>query len=228
MRELILNMMSSKKLIKESFFALILCLVFMTPNLVEGKIFDRVVAKVNTEIITLSALELRAEMIKQRYRENDENQILLETLEMMIDEKLQVQQGKKMGFEVDDVTVDAAIKNIEKKNSLESGQLAIMLESEGKSMEAYKNNIRDQILVSKITKYELGGRVVIGKRATRKYYHDNQKEFWESGKIRVKHILILFEKGTSEKIRKKKYRKIKKILAELKAGKDFTEAAKEN
>ncbi|SVA95195.1 uncharacterized protein METZ01_LOCUS148049, partial [marine metagenome] len=124
----------------------------MKPSLVEGKIFDRVVAKVNTEIITLSSIEARAEFLKQKFMQNyDEDQILREALEMMINEKLQIQQGKKMGFEVDDITVDAAIKDIEKKNSLENGQLAIMLESEGKSVEAYKNNVRDQILVSKIT-----------------------------------------------------------------------------
>ena len=128
MRELILNMMSSKILTKESFFAVILCLVFMKPSLVEGKIFDRVVAKVNSEIITLSSIEARVDVLKQRYMDNsDENQILREALRIMIDEKLQVQQGKKMGFAVDDSTVDAAIKDIEKKNSLESGQLAIML-----------------------------------------------------------------------------------------------------
>jgi len=219
--------MFSKKLTKESFFAVILCLVFMKPNLAEGKIFDRVVAKVNTEIITLSSIEERAEVLKQKYMENyDENQILREALEMMIDEKLQIQQGKKMGFEVDDITVDAAISDIEKKNSLESGQLAIMLESEGKSIEAYKNKIRDQILVSKLTRFELGS-VNVSKRKIEKYYHDNQMEFWEPGKVRVKHILILVEKGASEKIRKEKNREIKKILAELKEGKDFAEAAKE-
>ena len=235
MRELILNMMSSKILTKESFFAVILCLVFMKPSLVEGKIFDRVVAKVNTEIITLSSIEAKVELLKQKaeilkqkvVQNYDENQILREALKMMIDEKLQIQQARKMGFEVDDITVDAAIKNIEKKNSLENGQLAFMLESEGKSLAAYKDSVRNQILVSKITGFELGSRMSISKRKTEKYYHDNQKEFWESGKIRVKHILILVEKGASEKIRKEKNKQIKEILAELKAGKDFTEAAKE-
>jgi len=228
MRELILNMMFLKKLIKQTLSALILCLIFMKPSLVEGQIFDRIVAKVNTEIITLSSIEARAKVLKQKYMENyDDNQILEEALEMMIDEKLQVQQGKKMGFEVDDITVDAAINNIEKKNSLGEGQLAIMLESEGKSMEAYKSNIRDQILVSKITRFEMGSRVAVSQRQIEKYYYDNQKEFWESGKVRVKHILILFEKGASEVIRKKKNKEIKRILTEIKEGKDFEEAAVE-
>ena len=161
------------------------------------------------------------------YDNYDENQILLEALETLIDETLKLQQGKKMGFEVDDITVDAAIKDIERKNSLEDGQLAFMLEAEGKSLENYKNVIRDQILVSKITRFEMGSRIAISERKIAKYYHDRQKEFWDSSQVRVKHILILFEKDVSEKIRKKKYKEIKKILTELKEGKDFAEAAKE-
>ena len=235
MRKLILNMMSSKKLNKQIFFIVFLCLVFMNVNSIEGKIFDRVAAKVNTEIITLSSIETRAEVLKQKKMQNDdENQIsddgkrfLQEALDMIIDEKLQIQHGKKMGFEIDDITVDAAIKNIEKNNSLEEGQLLDMLESEGKSIEAYKNRIRDQILVSKIVRFEMGSRVVVSKRKVEKYYHDNQKKFWEPGKVRVRHILILFEKGDSEITKKKKIRKIKTILTELKEGKDFAEAAKE-
>ena len=235
MRELILNMMPSKKLTKQILFTVILCLMFMSANLVEGKIFDRVAAKVNNEIITLSEIEARAEVLKQKNIQTDgENQIvddgkqfLKEALDVLIDEKLQIQQGKKMGFEIDDITVDAAIKNIEKNNALEEGQLEIMLESEGKSIEAYKNRIRDQILVSRIVRFEMGSRVVVSKRKVEKYYHDNQKKFWEPGKVRARHILILFEKGGSELTRREKYKKIKKILAELKEGKDFAEAAKE-
>ena len=228
MRALILNMMSSKKLTKKTFFTVILCLIFMKPSLVKGKIFDRVAAKVNTEIITLSSIEARAEALKQKYMENvDRKQILQEALDTMIDEKLLIQQGKKMGFEIDDIAVDAAMKNIEKKNSLGEGQLEFMLESEGKSIEVFKNHIRDQILVSKITRYEMGSRVSLSKRKIEKYYHDNQKEFWEPGKVRARHILILFEEGDSEITRKKKNKKIKRILVELREGKDFAEAAKE-
>ena len=231
MRELLLNMMSSIKLTKQTLCAVILCLIFTKPSLVEGKIFDRIVAKVNSEIITLSSTKERANALKEKYRNEyanyDENQILKEALEILIDEKLKLQQAKKMGFEVDDITVDAAIKRLEKNNSLEEGQLAFMLEAEGKSLENYKNVIRNQIVVSKITGFELSSRASISEKKIAKYYHDNQKEFWESSQVRVKQILILFEMDDSEKIRKKKNMKIKKILAELKEGKDFAEAAKE-
>ena len=223
-------MISFKILVKQTSFTFIIFFIICRPEVVAGKIFDRVVAKVNSEIITMSLLQERAMVLKQAFRKEsskiEEKEILRQALEIIIGEKLQLQQAKKMGFEVDDESVEAAFKNIEKQNGLEEGQLAEILEAEGASLESYKKRIRDQIIVSKIKKFELGSRLNISNRRVAKYYHGHQKEFWESGKTKVRHILILFEKGSSNKKKNKKYRKIKKILSEVKNGKDFSEAAK--
>ena len=66
----------------------------------------------------------------------------------------------------------------------------------------------------------------ISDRRIAKYYHDHQKEFWESRKAKVRHILILFEAESTINKKKEKYREIKKILSEIKNGKNFSEAAK--
>ena len=111
----------------------------------------------------MSAIEERAIILKEKFRKEsaaiDEKEILRQALEMFITEKLQLQQAKKMGFEIDDAAVEAALKNIERQNGLQEGQLVIMLEAEGTSLESYKKRIRDQIIVSKITKFELGNRL---------------------------------------------------------------------
>ncbi len=219
-----------KKLIKQVSFVLIIYWIIFRPEVVLGKVFDRVVAKVNSEIITMSSIEEKAIVLKQKFRNQkskiDEKEVLRQALEIIISEKLQLQQAKKMGFEVDDASVEAAVKNIEGQNGLQEGQLGEMLEAEGISLESYKKRIRDQIILSKITKFELGNRLNISDRRIAKYYHDHQKEFWESGKAKVRHILILFEKESSNKKKKEKYKEIKKILSEIKNGKDFSEAAK--
>ena len=110
---------------------------------------------------------------------------------------------------------------------MEKGQLEQMLESEGRSLESYKDHIRNQILVSKITRFELGRRTNVSDRKIAKYYHDNQKDFWESGKSKVRHILVLLEKDVSSARKMEKYKHINEVLSEIKNGKDFAEAAKE-
>jgi peptidyl-prolyl cis-trans isomerase SurA len=220
-----------KKLIDKPFLAILLSLIFFMSGTATAKVFDRVVAKVNSEIITLSSVNERVELLRQKYggdfQGRGEKEVLDEALNTIVEEKLQLQEGKKRGLEVDDSAVEAAVKDIEKKNGLKEGQLASMLESEGRSMESYKNHIRDQILVSKVVRFELGSRVSISERKIAKYYHDNQKDFWNPGKARVRHILILTEKGLSADKKKERYLRAKEILSEVKRGKDFAAAARE-
>ncbi|MEC8957043.1 MAG: SurA N-terminal domain-containing protein, partial [Nitrospinota bacterium] len=158
-------MNSSKKFISQIFLVVFFYLFFDVPNSALGLVFDRVVAKINSEIITLSSVQEKVEILKQKYNNNkasiDEKKLLKEAVEMMVAEKLQLQEGKKMGLLVEDSAVEAALKNIEKNNGLEEGQLKVMLESEGRSLESYKEHIRDQIGISKITRLELGRRIIV-------------------------------------------------------------------
>jgi peptidyl-prolyl cis-trans isomerase SurA len=219
-----------KKFINQIFFAILLFLIFFMSETAVAKVFDRIVAKVNSEIITLSSVNERVELLKQKFEGNHqerEEEFLGEALNKIVEEKLQLQESKKRGFVVDDSAVEGALKNIEQKNGLQEGQLAVMLESEGRSMESYKNHIRDQILVSKVVRFELGSRVNISERKIAKYYHKNQKDFWEPSKARVRHILILTEEALSADKKKEKYLLVKGILREVKGGRDFAAAAKE-
>jgi peptidyl-prolyl cis-trans isomerase SurA len=219
-----------KKFTNQIFFVILLLLIFFMSDAAIAKVFDRVVAKVNSEIITLSSVNERVELLKQKLQgdyHGSEEEILDEALNTIVEEKLQLQEAKKRGLVVDDSAVEAAVKNIEQKNGLQEGQLALMLESEGRSLESYKNHIRDQILLSKVVRFEMGSRVNISERKITKYYHKNQKDFWEPAKARVRHILILAEEGLSSDKKKEKYLLVKRILREVKGGRDFAAAAKE-
>ena len=222
-------MISLKKLIKASFIlSLLLPLVFGSLS-VHARVLDKVAAKVNSEIITLSAIEERAELLRQKYVgapiSISEQDLLKDALNMIIEERLQIQEGKKYGFIVDEYAIDAAVEDIKKKNNLADGQLQEMLKREGRTLESYKNHIRDQILVSKITQFEIGNRVKVSEKSIIKYYKKNQKEFWEEGKVRTRHILFISERGSSENRRRAKLRQAKKVLSEIRKGSDFSKLA---
>jgi len=184
---------------------------------------------VNNEIITLSVIEERAEILRQKYVgapiSISEQDLLKEVLNMVIEERLQIQEGKKLGFVIDEDAVDAAMEEIIKKNDLADGQLQEMLKREGRTLKSYKNHIRDQIMVSKITRFEIGNRVKVSEKSIIKYYKENQKEFWQEGKVKARHILFIAERGSSEKIRREKLQQAKKILLKLRKGNDFAKLA---
>ena len=102
-----------------------------------------------------------------------------------------------------------------------------MLEREGRSLKSYKNHIRDQIMVSKITRFEVGNRVKISDKSIIKYYKEHQADLWQDGKVKARHILFIAERGSSEKIRREKLQLAKAVLSELKKGNDFSELAME-
>ena len=222
-------MISLKKLTKASFIlSLLLPLVFGSLS-VHARVLDKVAAKVNSEIITLSAIEERAELLRQKYVgapiSISEQDLLKDALNMIIEERLQIQEGKKYGFIVDEYAVDEAVEDIKKKNNLADGQLQEMLKREGRTLKSYKNHIGDQIMVSKITRFEIGNRVKVSEKSIIKYYKKNQKEFWEEGKVRTRHILFISERGSSENRRRAKLRQAKKVLSEIRKGSDFSKLA---
>ena len=222
-------MISFKKLTKANFiFPLLLPLVF-GPLSIHARVLDKVAAKVNSEIITLSVIEERAEILRQKYVgapiSISEQDLLKEALNMVIEESLQIQEGKKLGFVIDEDAVDAAMEEIIKKNDLADGQLPELMTREGRTLKSYKNHLRDQIMVSKITRFEIGNRVKVSEKSIIKYYKENQKEFWQEGKVKARHILFIAERGSSEKIRREKLQQAKKILLKLRKCNDFAKLA---
>ncbi len=220
-------MISLKKLTEAGFaLALVLALGLFPAH---AKVFDKVAAKVNTEIITLSSIEERAEILRQKYARSSVTvsgqELLKEALNMIINERLQLQEGEKLGFIVDEDAIDAAVKDISDKNGLVDGQLQEMLERDGRTLSSYRDHIRDQILVSKITRFAIGNRVKVSDKNVSQYYKEHQKDFLEDGQVRARHILFIAERGSHETNRKAKLQQAKKVLSEIRKGADFAELA---
>ncbi len=225
-------MTSSKKLTKTGFISSLLLPLTVGLLSAHAMVFDQVVAKVNSEIVTLSAVEERAEIFRQlslgTSASVSEQAMLKDALSAIIEEKLQVQEGRKLNFTIDGSAIDTALEDIKKKNGLSDEQLQEMLKREGRSLKSYRRHIRDQLMVSKVTRFEIGRRAKISEESIAKYYTENPKEFWQEGKIRTRHILFIAERGSPEEFRKEKLQEAEKILLELQRGDDFAKLAMEH
>ncbi len=197
-----------------------------------AEVFDKVVAKVNGDIITLSAVEERKSILVNQIRANggkvelSDRELTREVLNTIIDEKLQVQEAKKLSLKVDNSNVEKALDDIKKENNISEKQLAKMLDQEGRSLKEYKDHIRDQILTSKVIRFEMGNRIKVSDREMFHYYKNHQKEFWTPGKFFVSHILFIVDPKSADKERRLKELKAREILRRLRAGQDFAELAR--
>lgn len=199
-----------------------------------ARVVDRVVATVNGVIITLSTVQERAAVLKQQMEASGnplkmgEKELITETLNSIIEEKLQIQEAKRAGLAVDEAAVQAALDDILKKNNITLEQMDEMLQLEGRNLELYKSHIRDQILTSKVMQYHMGKFGKVSKRQIKKYYFQHQKDFWESQKPFVRHILFIVEEGASKVVKASKREQAARVLQRIQSGEDFTELAKQH
>ena len=215
--------------------ALIVGLVFSF--LLSSSIFaltlDRIVAKVNADVITLMMLEDRVAGFLNKMKaagsvdkQLEKNKLKKTVLDGMIAEKLQIQEAEKLGMVVTEEVLQKALDDIYKKNNITSEQFEIILTNEGSNFDDYKKIIRDQILVSRMVQMQVGSAAAVGERSVRKYYRKNKKNFWVPEKMILSHILFISGTDLSDKERQLQEKTAEEILRRIQAGENFFELAK--
>jgi len=195
-----------------------------------ARIVERIIARVNNEIITQRAYEQEQEKLRQQLAEQYagaelEAQIKEQSknlLRDLIDQSLMVQKAKD-----DDINVETDVvkelDGIRKKNNLATLEdLETAIEKDGVNYEDYKDQIRRNLLMREVIGREVGSRILLSRDDARKFYEAHKKEFESPGMVRLGQILVSTEKRKPEEAEKR----ANEALAELKAGQRFAEIAK--
>ena len=145
---------------------------------VQAAVADRIVAVVNDEIITLSelnnAFEPYQERIMANYQGPDREKAMAETkltlLNRMIDNLLMEQESRKTGITVRNEEVTDAIKDMQKQRKISPSEFQKALEREGITLDAYRKDIRDQIIRMKLIRRDIKSRVAVTDEEIGEYY----------------------------------------------------------
>ena len=154
------------------------CFFIIPSTSYAGKVIDRIVAKVNNDVITLSEVNEEGEPIYRRIHEQLPPEQIEEALKRaqkeilanLIDRLLITQRGEERNVEVDDTEVDAFLERILTKNNTSLEKFRAELEKIGTNETAYRNTIRSQILRSKLVNYEIHSKIVITDSQIQEYY----------------------------------------------------------
>ncbi|MDQ7787035.1 MAG: peptidylprolyl isomerase [Thermodesulfovibrionales bacterium] len=211
----------------------VLMLCIFTHRVEASILLDRVVAVVNKEIITWSELYKMMESeagdkIKtmdetERMKLFRENEPLF--LEKLIDIRLQIQDAKKIGFEVGPAEVKEAIENIKNKYSMSDTELEEMLKKEGLSLEEYKKQLSEQILVRQYLSRQVRSKIVLSDEEVEHYLKVNRENIIDTEAYKLRQIL--FRKPKDEAGNKMLEEKIAALAEKLKTGEDFAAIARE-
>lgn len=211
--------------------AVVLCLFIHQPD--ASILLDRVVAVVNKEVITWSELykmmeseagdKIKAMNETERMTLFKENEPLF--LEKLIDVRLQIQDAKRIGFEVGPAEVKEAIENIKNKYSMSDTELEEMLKKEGLSLEEYKKQLSEQILVRQYLNRQVRSKIVLSNEEVEQYIKVNKENIIDTEAYKLRQIL--FRKPKDETGNKMLEEKIAALTEKLKAGEDFASIARE-
>ncbi len=203
-----------------------------------AKIVDRIVAVVNGEVITLSELEKRAKPILQQYlkeiknsaeRDEKKKEILAKILPQLIDERLIEREIERLGIQVSDQDVNAALERICKENNLTVDELKDKLAAEGYTLEDYKKEIRDQIERTEVINAQVRAKIVVTNEQVLAYLREHPSgdaALQEEGpRYVLQHICIVPTDPNDPESVDKAREKAKEALAALKKGEDFAKVA---
>lgn len=125
---------------------------------------DRIVAVVNDEVITMRELEerlrlVKAQLVRQRVAAPPDDVLEKQVLERMIMDRAQVQFARESSMRVDESQLDRAIGRIAEENRMSLTQFRDTLERDGVSFARFREDIRADILISRIRDREVDSRV---------------------------------------------------------------------
>jgi peptidyl-prolyl cis-trans isomerase SurA len=130
------------------------------------RLLDRIVAVVNDEVITASELKLRVNIAEQQLRRQriampPRDVLQRQVLERMIVDRAQVQLARETGVRVDDGTVNAAVARVAEQNNMALPQFRARLESEGVGFVRFRDDVRDDIIMSRLRDREVDSKIQI-------------------------------------------------------------------
>lgn len=198
-----------------------------------ANVIDRIVAKVNSGIITLSDLEKRVyidakvdgntdEKELSKIFKRDKNRVLIK----IVEEKLMLHYVKQLRMEPTKDDINTAIEDIKKRNNFSDDMFEIMLEREGLTYERYRKKLKDQIAMNRVLNSEVRGKIKINEKEVVSYFNKNKKKFLRPEEIKAYHIIFFVSDKTDRSESKKQLKKALYVLEMARRGDDFEELAK--
>ena len=192
----------------------------------DGLLLDRVVAVVNSEVVTRLDLDEQVKVaLKQLKRQGTPlpaaDVLERQLLERLITVTLLVQSARETGLRVDDTQLQLSMERIAQENKVAPEAFRKMLEADGIDFSRFREELRNEILISRLREREVDSKILITDAEIDNYLKTQQSREGKDDEYSLSHILILVpEQASPEQI------KAKRIIAEkaheqIKAGADF-------
>jgi peptidyl-prolyl cis-trans isomerase SurA len=171
-----------------------------------AQILERVLVKVNGDILTQTELEerqtaairarigvdLKAETVNNSAElKKAIEEVTPDILVGAIDNILMLQMGKEKGYKLSDEQFKSWLENLRKEqNLLDDQKFYAALKQEGMTIDDLRKNVEEQFMVGQVQRDEVGSKLTITEEEARQYYLSHTTEFAEPASVTLREILI--------------------------------------
>jgi peptidyl-prolyl cis-trans isomerase SurA len=202
------------------------------PRTQGAQMIDRVVAIVNREIITASELARREKQFIANLTQQGvpiPNRLALreQVLERMITDRAMLQTARETGIRVDDLTLDRSIARIADQNGLSVSGLRNQLESEGISFAAFREDIREEIILTRLREREVDNKLQITEAEVDTFLAAQGQSLQKTEEFKIAQILIRLPEKASPAVITEAESRVKRIQELLRSPRTFASIAQE-
>ena len=194
---------------------------------------DSIVAVVNSEPITSNELRMRTARTAQQMAQQNtpvppESVLTQQVLENLITEKALQQQARDTGIKIDDLLVDQAEANVARQNSMDVAQLRRRLAADGLSLERFRTDLRNQLLLTRLRERDVDGRVRVTDLDIDQFIREQQASVDQTGvEMNLGHVLVVVPENATPAEVATLQAKAQGIADRARKGDDFAALARE-
>ncbi len=195
-------------------------------------LIDRVVAIVNREVITASELARRQKQFELNLRRQGialpSPAVLREqVLDRMINDRALLQLARESGIRVDDQMLDRSITRIADQNGMNVAGLRNQLESEGISFASFRQDIREEIMLTRLREREVDNRLQISDSEVDTFLAAQGQSIQRVEEWKVAQILVRVSENPTKEELAAAQEKLKRVEDALRGPRTFAAVAKE-
>ena len=193
-------------------------------------LLDRVVAVVNSEVVTRIDLDEQVKVARQQLKRQGtplpaSDVLERQLLERLVTVKVLAQSARETGLRVDDTQLQRSIERIAQENKLAPEPFRKMLEADGIDFNRFREELRNEILIARLKEREVDSKILVTDAEIDNYLKNLQSQGGKDDEYSLAHILVLVpEQASPEQIKAKRI-VAEKALDQIKGGADFRQVS---
>lgn len=193
----------------------------------EKEVLDRVVAIVNDDIISLSQVEDRYQLVLRQFAANNIREIpsrktiIDQIMELLIVESIQLQEATYRGFLVSEEEVTEIIRAMARENNLDIEQFRERLQTDGISYAEFREDVHRQSVIQKVQSAVVNRRIFITEQDVKEFRNSPFFDLLATDQYRIGHILIPISEEAQNSDTQSNQRRAADIVKRLRDGADF-------